>query len=213
MTTIEHALLGGYLVLASGANRRFGWPLVAMAGVAAVVPDWDGLTLIYSVALCDVAHRCWGHALVTCLPIVVLIAMIDYRFDIVTRLARLGVSWLRIAVDEEKLVPRSKFSTKGHLAWSLAAIVASISHVCTDMLFSGNAQFTDWPIKILWPFSEAGFVYPMVPWGDVGITVIFFLWPVRQGSLAENDTTDGYFDTCNRSRLYCGKKGFVTVLR
>ena len=191
MTTIEHALLGGYLVLTSGVNRRFGWPLVAMAGVAAVVPDWDGLTMLYSASLCDVAHRCWGHALVICLPLAVLLATLDYRFDCVTRLARRCARWLRVAVDESKLVVRSSFVTAGCLAWSLAAIIATLSHVCTDMLFSGHADFADWPIKILWPFSDNGFVYPMIPWGDVGVTVIFFVglfamvrWPKKSQRLA-----------------------------
>ena len=174
MTTIEHAILGGYLVLASGANRRFGWPLVAMAGMAAVVPDWDGLTLLYSAALCDVAHRCWGHALVVCLPIAVLLSVLDYRFDCITRLARFGAHWLRITVDKSKLVQRSAFDAKGYLAWVLAATIATLSHVCTDMIFSGHADFADWPIKIFWPFREIGFVYPMVPWGDIGVTIVFF---------------------------------------
>jgi len=175
MTTTEHALLGGYLVLASRANRRCGWRLVAVAGAAAVVPDWDALTLLYSAALFDVAHRCWGHALVVCLPIAVLFAMLDHHFDCITRLTRRCVRLLRVAVDESQLVVRSTYTAKGCFAWSLAAVVATLSHVFADMLFSGNAQFTDWPIKILWPFSDTGLVYPMIPWGDVGVSVIFFL--------------------------------------
>ena len=174
MTTIEHALLGSYLVLASGANRQFGWQLVAVAGVAAVVPDWDGLTMLYSASLCDVAHRCWGHALAVCLPIAFLMAIFDYRYDFVTRLTRFCVRRFRVAVDESKLISRSTFHTKGYLAWSLATSVATLSHVCTDMIFSGHANFADWPIKIFWPVSEIGFVFPMVPWGDVGVTIIFF---------------------------------------
>ena len=39
MTTLEHAMVGANLVLASGLNRRFGWQLVAVAGVCAVLPD------------------------------------------------------------------------------------------------------------------------------------------------------------------------------
>jgi len=175
MTSIEHALLGAYLVLASGANRRCGWQLVAAAGAAAVVPDWDALPLLFSVALFDAAHRCWGHALVVCLPVAVLLAMLDYRFDCVTRLTRSCVHLLRVAVDESRLAVRSTWTVKDCFAWSLAAVVATLSHVFTDMLFSGNAQLTEWPIKILWPISETGFDFPMIPWGDVGLSVLFFL--------------------------------------
>ncbi|MGD9128399.1 MAG: hypothetical protein PVH19_13570 [Planctomycetia bacterium] len=62
MTTIEHAMLGIDGVLAVGLNRRWGWSLCAMAGVVAIVPDWDGLTLLGSASLFDAAHRVWGHA-------------------------------------------------------------------------------------------------------------------------------------------------------
>ncbi len=191
MTTIEHALFGGYLVLASGVNRRYGWPLVAMAGVVAVLPDWDGLTLLGGVDLCDRAHRCWGHALIVCLPIALVFAALDYRLDFVTRLARLCVRPLHLAVDKSKLVVRSSFTMQGLLAWSLVALIATLSHVFSDMIFSGYADYADWPIKILWPFSDRGFVYPVIPWGDIGVIVIFFLglfamlrWPIKTQRIA-----------------------------
>lgn len=45
MTTFEHAMLGANGVVASGLHDRFGWRLVALAAIAAIVPDWDGLTV------------------------------------------------------------------------------------------------------------------------------------------------------------------------
>jgi len=46
MTTYEHAMLGITGALAAGLHRRYGWQIVAMAGVTAVLPDWDGLSLL-----------------------------------------------------------------------------------------------------------------------------------------------------------------------
>ena len=46
MQALEHAMLGGGLVLAAGLHRRFGWQLAASAAVCATLPDWDGLTVL-----------------------------------------------------------------------------------------------------------------------------------------------------------------------
>jgi hypothetical protein len=46
MTFYEHAMIGIDGALAVGLNRCYGWRIVALAGFAAVLPDWDGLTLM-----------------------------------------------------------------------------------------------------------------------------------------------------------------------
>ena len=63
MTFFEHAMLGGTLALAAGLHRRHGWRIAVMADVAAMLPDWDGLTLIFGPAAYDLSHRIWGHNL------------------------------------------------------------------------------------------------------------------------------------------------------
>ena len=50
MTFYEHAMLGATLALVAGLQRRHGWRIVAMAAVAAVLPDWDGLTIVLGAA-------------------------------------------------------------------------------------------------------------------------------------------------------------------
>ena len=30
----------------------------------------------------------------------------------------------------------------------------------------------DWPVKPFWPFLQTEYVYPLIPWGDIGPTVI-----------------------------------------
>ena len=50
---------------------------------------------------------------------------------------------------------------------------------------------TDWELPLLWPFSRQGFVFPLVPWGDAGATLIFaggmfamVRWPQRLQTVA-----------------------------
>jgi hypothetical protein len=45
MTFFEHAMVGINGAMAADLHRRHGWPLVALAGFSAILPDWDGLTI------------------------------------------------------------------------------------------------------------------------------------------------------------------------
>jgi membrane-bound metal-dependent hydrolase YbcI (DUF457 family) len=175
MTTIEHALLGANLVLATGLEKKFGWQLVALSAVCAVVPDWDGLTILWSVSLFDVAHRAWGHNLLVCSLVALFIAAVDYRHDVVTRTARRLVQWMKFAVPEDRLAIRVIFSWSGLMLWFFVALIATWSHLVGDLVFSGTATLSDWGLKLLLPFSERVFVYPLISWGDVGVTIIFVL--------------------------------------
>ena len=175
MTTIEHALLGANLVLATGLEKKFGWQLVALSAVCAVVPDWDGLTILWSVSLFDVVHRAWGHNLLVCSLVALFIAVFDYRHDMITRTTRRLVRWTKFAVPEDRLTVRSVFSWSGLMLWFFVALIATYSHLLGDMVFSGTATLSDWGLKLFLPFSDRGFVYPLISWGDVGATIIFVL--------------------------------------
>jgi hypothetical protein len=85
VTTFEHAMLGINGALAAGLHGRYEWRVAALAGMAAIAPDWNGLTILGGVELFDHAHRAW----------------------------------------------------------------------------------------VFWPFSSRGFVFPLVRWGDIGVTIIF----------------------------------------
>ena len=174
MTTLEHAMLASYGVLASGLNRSRGWQLVAVAGVAAILPDWDGLTLLWSVSLFDEAHRCWGHGLLSCLTVAVILAILDCRFDLMTRLTRLFFRVTRVQAPPAVLVKRLKPGIMDYTVWNLVVFAAMLSHLFADMIVSGAEGLSDWEIKIFWPFSEKGLVWPLIPWGDVGVIIIFF---------------------------------------
>ncbi len=179
MTTIEHALLGANLVLAAGLEKKFGWQTVALAGICANLPDWDGLTFFWSLPLFDTAHRTWGHNLLACSLLALLFAVIDYRFDLITRSARCLVRWTKFAVSEESqaLEPRCAAKTQagGLAVWIGVALLAAWSHLAADLVFSGSATLSDWELKLLWPFSDREFVYPLISWGDAGVVVIFVL--------------------------------------
>ncbi|MDD3587690.1 MAG: metal-dependent hydrolase [Thermoguttaceae bacterium] len=203
MTTLEHAMVGAYGVMATGLYRPFGWQLAAMAGIVAVLPDWDGLTIFGGMSLFDAAHRCWGHSLVSCLLVATLFAVLDCRFDLVTRTAKWLAILFRLCITTPKenktritgdaqgqpesqqedktsvpladsLIPRRSCGSAFYIVWIGVAMVAAISHPFADMLFSGAAGLSDWDVKIFWPLSDKGLVYPMVPWGDVGVITIFF---------------------------------------
>ncbi len=174
MTTFEHAMLGANAVLASGLHRRYGWHVVVLAGVCAVAPDWDGLTLLYDVQTFDRGHRVWGHNLLACFLTGILLGSIDYRYDLSGRLASYFASKRK-----PELVPDGSMRRKlgkefsGWAVWILVGILAALSQIPADSVVSSGHGLSDWPLKPLWPFSQQEFIYPMVQWGDPGITLIF----------------------------------------
>ena len=60
----------------------------------------------------------------------------------------------------------------GVLTFASIAMLAQMLHLPCDMVVSGGNGLSDWAIQPFWPFSHTGYVYPMIPWGDVGPTVI-----------------------------------------
>lgn len=174
MTTLEHAMLASYGVLATGLYRSWGGQLAGAAGIASILPDWDGLTILISVPLFDAAHRCWGHGLLSCLIVSVIFATLDCRFDFVTRLVRLIIRITRTDIPADLLRLRPKPSISAYLIWNTVIFLAVLSHPFVDMIVSGSQGLSDWEIKIFWPFSEKGLVCPLIPWGDVGVLIIFF---------------------------------------
>jgi len=74
--------------LAAGLQRNHGWKIVALAGVAAISPDWDGLTLVAGMSTFNQAHRVWGHNVLVVVLLGAALAAVDYRFDLMTRVAR-----------------------------------------------------------------------------------------------------------------------------
>ena len=171
MTTFEHAMLGTTCALAAGLHRR-SWQIVAMAGVASILPDWDGLSIIFGAAAFDQLHRAVGHSVFVATPVAIVLAAAEYRLQL---LSRCGVLLgRRIEGMPVPLPPEddSGSAREGVLLWIVVAVLASWSHLAADLLFSGHAQLSDWGLKLFWPFSNSTYVFPAVRWGDALPTVI-----------------------------------------
>lgn len=186
MTTFEHAMIGINGALATGLQRRHGWSVAAFAGVAAISPDWDGLTIVAGMTTFNEAHRVWGHNFLVAALFGIGLAVLDFRFDLVTRAAR---TLCRILKQGPRQLDLRRPAERGVLGWStwvLAGVLAASSHLLADLVYSGGYGLPDWELKLLWPFSHQGIVYPMIPWGDPGVTIVFVIgmfamvrWPAR----------------------------------
>ena len=182
MTTIEHAMLGINGALSVGLHRRWGWPIVALAGVAAVSPDWDGMFMLIPSQVEN--HRVWGHNVSACVLVGVLLGVTDYYFDVVTRCGRGFTRLMRLTVPQEALATRGRFVPNELAFWILVVIVAALSHLPADMVVSGTGEdavvsgtegLPDWEVKMLWPFSDRGWVFPLIHWGNPGVTIVFMV--------------------------------------
>jgi hypothetical protein len=168
MTTFEHAMLGSTGAMAVGLHRR-GWQIVALAGVAAVLPDWDGLSLVFGAAVFDQVHRAVGHSVFVATVVAAVAAAVEYRMRLMAHAGRLLGRYVEgIPLDSGDQGNRGE----GLLLWTSVAVVATWSHLLTDVLFSGHAELSDWGLKLLWPFSQQAYVWPVVHWGDVVPTVL-----------------------------------------
>lgn len=194
MTTFEHALVGIDGALALGLHRRYGWQIVALAGAVAVSPDWDVLPIAFSTQMFVDAHRVWGHNFLVTMSVAVLIAIIDYRFDVATRVARLFRRGSESSDENPKLslAPRQQRTMRGFAVWIAVAVAAAMSHLVADLIVSGTRSLPDWELQLLWPFSKRGWVFPMLRWGDPGVTLLFVAgmfamlrWPQRTQGLAQ----------------------------
>ena len=173
MTTFEHALLGMNGALAAGLHHRLGWKIVALASVAAIAPDWDGVPMLIDMSRFESGHRVWGHNLLACGILGLLLGTADYRLDLSGRIAawmtRFGpLKELATSIDR-----RQSFSTRTWCVWIAVATVAALSQIPADAVVSGAVGLSDWALKPLWPFSDFQFIYPLVPWGNVGVTIVF----------------------------------------
>jgi hypothetical protein len=179
-------MLGLTGVLATGLNRRCGWPLVALAAVAATSPDWDGLTIVAGPAAFAASHRLWGHNVLACVLTGLLMGVLDYQFDVATRCGRFLARKLRLVLPGGMPQVRETHCLGGFAVWVGVAILAALSHLAGDLVFSGTATLPDWELQPWWPFSGAGYIFPLLAWGDAGASIVFaagmfamWKWPGR----------------------------------
>jgi len=170
MTSPEHTLVGIHAAFALGCHRHFGWPVVAMAGLASNLPDWDGLPMLIDMQRFEAGHRVWGHNFVAILLASLVLAWSQRRFRWIER------TWHRarhiLPVETQTATPPSPSGPASAMVFATVAFVAQVIHLPCDMVVSGGEGLSDWHIQPFWPFSDAGFVFPLIPWGDVGPTII-----------------------------------------
>lgn len=192
MTSYEHVMLGVTGCMAAGLHRSYGWPLVAMAGLAAVLPDWDGLTLLAGAAAFDHGHRTWGHSLWAAALVGALVAAVEYRYRWLEQAGRWLLRRFPTRRDGSKLPQEQAPPCRGSLLlWIAVGAAAALSHLAADLVFSGNRSLPEWGIRLLWPWSEQAWSYPRVPWGDAGVAILFVAgmfalvrWPKHQQATA-----------------------------
>jgi membrane-bound metal-dependent hydrolase YbcI (DUF457 family) len=179
MTTYEHAMLGINGALAAGLQHRFGWKIIALAGVAAVAPDWDGLPMLINMAAFESGHRVWGHNILSCFLLAVALGTLDFRFDLsgrlAQRLARFGPlrelqPLVKVRQSDQEFGEQSRTVW---LTWVTVCFFAALSQIPADAVVSGGKGLSDWALQPFWPFSRQPLIYPLIPWGNVGVTIIF----------------------------------------
>ncbi len=185
MTVFEHAMFGVNLALTAGVQRRHGWGLVGAAAVAAALPDWDGLSILLGGSAFAAAHRVWGHNLLAAGlsgAAVGVIALLVVRSDRVR--ARLVLPGAPLPASP----PRSLATPA---MWAVVGALAGLSHLPADIVFNGGTDLPVWPVPLLWPFSREGWAVPVVPWGDLTVTLLFvaemfalYRWRGRERAIA-----------------------------
>jgi hypothetical protein len=176
MTFYEHAMLGGTLTLALGAHRRHGWPLVFMAGVAAALPDWDGLSLAFGTDAYSSIHRVWGHNVLAATCGGLLVGGVGLLCHHSVRVRNYTLYWLhKIGEASKETSADPSFSAHTLAVWLIVGGLAGLCHLPADLIYSTSPPVVDWSIPLLWPFSEREWSFPIVSWGDLGPTVIFLV--------------------------------------
>ena len=183
MTVYEHAMLGVNLSLFAGLRRRYGWWLIAVAGVAAALPDWDGLSIVFGPAAYTRAHRVWGHNLLAAGFGGLGVGIVGW---LLARSSPVRTLAGRHAIAAPAPGPPSKL-----VLWACTGAIAGLSHLPADIVFNGGSNLPAWPVPLLWPFDRRGWALPIVPWGDIVVTLLFaagmfalYRWPDRDRAVA-----------------------------
>jgi membrane-bound metal-dependent hydrolase YbcI (DUF457 family) len=188
LTTYEHVMVGVNLALAADLHRRRGWRIVALAGMVAALPDWDGLSILFGPHAYSVAHRAWGHNLLVASLIGAVVGVVEYRFAIFRRIQQALSRVLKPPELAKQASHPGLLNPGSAWLWAGVGILACNSHLLADFFYSGGRE-SPWPLPLLWPFSSRSWALPLVPWGDLGATLIFVLemfllyWRPRQARL------------------------------
>jgi hypothetical protein len=170
MTTPEHALVGVHLAIASRCFRLWSWRAVALAAVMSNAPDWDGVPMLFDMGRFEHGHRVWGHNLPVILLVSVAVAMILSQWDLIGAIGkRISGKFGSATIISDPLDGQNLL---GFAAALTTAFVSQAMHLPCDMVVSGGGGLSHWHVKPFWPIADNGYVYPLIPWGDIGPTII-----------------------------------------
>jgi hypothetical protein len=173
MTTPEHALVGVHLAIASRCFRLWSWRAVALAAVMSNAPDWDGVPMLFDMGRFEQGHRVWGHNLTVILFVSFVVALILNQWDLIGAIGKRiagKYSSATIILDPIDCQNQLDFG-----AAFLTAFVSQAMHLPCDMVVSGGGGLSHWHVKPFWPIADNGYVYPLIPWGDIGPTIIMMV--------------------------------------
>jgi hypothetical protein len=157
MVYYDHALVGATLAVAVGAQRRYGWPVVVLAALAGMFPDWDAAPKHVWPRAYEQGHRVWGHNL----------------FAATLAGAALGgLGYLIHRSRPHRFPPRHVVEPGGAWPWIALGVAVMWSHPLLDLLYCGWGRDADWPVKLLWPIVPGGYARPWMPWTDWGATAL-----------------------------------------
>ncbi len=157
MVYYDHAMLGATIGLATGAAQRYGWPMLVLAALAGMFPDWDALPKHVSPRAYEAGHRVWGHNL----------------FAVTLAGAALGsLGYLIHRSRPHRVVSRPAGEPGGMGPWLVLGVAVVWSHPLLDLLYCGWERDADWPVRLLWPLVPGGFGRPWIPWTDWGATCV-----------------------------------------
>lgn len=187
MTTPEHTLVGIHLAIAAGCHRWSGWPLVGLVAVASNVPDLDGLPMLFDMQRFEQLHRVLFHNFLAIILTSLVLACSEAYWAWMSRLTR----WLLLKLStpgSTTAIPKVE-TARGCASmvglFFTTSFFAQAAHLPCDMVVSGGSGLSDWHVLPFWPFSSRGFIFALVPWGDIGPTLILMagtIWMAKRKS-------------------------------
>ena len=175
LTAYDHVMVGANLALLAAQQRRYGWSIVTMSAVAAALPDWDGLTILSGGELYARVHRVWGHNITVASALGAAAGAIGYLVYLRGWWGKIGRLLPSSTTVKSALASSPVFRLSQLATWWVFGTIACLSHLAFDLVYSRHAALTPWPLALLWPFSARTWVYPVVPYGDLGATAIFIV--------------------------------------
>lgn len=171
MTTPEHTLVGVHFAIATGLFHRYGIRSLVLAGLVSNLPDLDGLPMLINMARFESGHRVWGHNFAVIGLTSIILTVLQSRLDFLSAIAA-SINRRFSNITQPAAETVRPFSAVSVLVCS---VCCQTLHLPCDMVVSGGHGLSHWLVQPWWPLSSTGYVYPMIPWGDPGPTVILMI--------------------------------------